>query len=287
MEQSASGSHGVRRPPGHLRTQSLQAIARGSDAVCFFQWRASRAGAEKFHSGMMPHRGPHSRVFRKITALGRNLADRSDVAGTQVPAQVAILMDWDNWWAVSGEHLLARIDLLARLHDFSEPLWRLGIVTDFVRPSDDLSKYRIVLAPNLYLLTAADADRIESYVDDVGTFVMRFFFGVVDEHDYVRVGGYPALLADLMGLRTDEFLPRHDTLTCDSELLGGFTADFWVDDLQTTTAEAIATVRAGSWQAHRCCCATASATAPPGTSRPSWSPARCGRCSRTCRSRRA
>lgn len=245
MEQSASGSHGARRPPGHLRTQSLQAIARGSDSVCFFQWRASRAGAEKFHSGMVPHRGPHSRVFREVTALGRDLVELPDVVGSPVPAQVAILMDWDNWWAVSGAHLPASIDLLARLRDFYEPLWQLGIVTDFVRPCDDLTKYPIVLAPNLYLLTASDADRITSYVDEGGTFVMGFFSGVVDEHDHVRMGGYPALLADVMGLRIDEFLPQQGSLTCSSELLGSFTADFWADDLSVTTAEPVAEVAEG------------------------------------------
>ncbi len=245
MEQSASGSHGARRPPGHLRTQSVQAIARGSDAVCFFQWRASRAGAEKFHSGMVPHRGAQSRVFREVTALGQDLAALSDVVGAPVPAEVAILMDWDNWWAVSGEHLPARIDLLARMQDFYEPLWRLGVVVDFVRPSDDLSRYRLVVAPNLYLLTASDADRITSYVEEGGTFVMGFFSGVVDEHDHVRVGGYPALLADVMGLRIDEFLPRRDSFPCTSELLGDFTADFWADDLEPSTATVVATVAEG------------------------------------------
>ncbi len=245
MEQSASGSRGPRRPPGHLRTQSLQAVARGADAVCFFQWRASRAGAEKFHSGMVPHRGPHSRVFREVTALGRGLAELSGVVGAPVPARVAILVDWDNRWAVGDEHLPSPLDLLDRLRDFYEPLWRLGIVTDFVRPSDDLTGYRVVLAPNLYLLTAPDADRITSYVDDGGTFVMGFFSGVVDEHDHVRVGGYPALLTAVMGFRIDEFMPQNGTLTCASELLGGFTADFWADDLVPTTASVVASVAEG------------------------------------------
>ena len=94
-------------------------------------------------------------------------------------------------------------------------------------------------------LTACDADRITSYVDEGGTFVMGFFSGVVDEHDHVRMGGYPALLADVMGLRIDEFLPQQGSLTCTSELLGEFTADFWADDLSVTTAEPVAEVASG------------------------------------------
>ena len=37
---------------------SLRHVARGADGVGFFQWRASRAGGEKFHSAMVPHAGP-------------------------------------------------------------------------------------------------------------------------------------------------------------------------------------------------------------------------------------
>ncbi|HEX7301867.1 beta-galactosidase [Lentzea sp.] len=245
MEQSPSAARGPRRPPGQLRTQSLQAVARGADAVCFFQWRASRAGAEKFHSGMVPHRGPDSRVFREVTALGRDLASLSGVVGAPVPAQVAILVDWDSRWAVGDEHLPARVDLLDRVRDFYAPLWRLGIVADFVRPSADLSGYRLVLAPNLYLLTASDADRVQSYVEGGGTFVLGFLSGVVDENDHVQLGGYPALLADVLGLRVAEFLPQSGTLTCSSELLGSFTADFWADDVEVTTASVVAAVAEG------------------------------------------
>src|SRR2546430_7548557 len=58
----------IRRPPRStlslhdalpilMRLWSYQAVARGADGVMFFQWRQSRAGAEKHHSAMVPH-GP-------------------------------------------------------------------------------------------------------------------------------------------------------------------------------------------------------------------------------------
>ncbi|MFD5824628.1 beta-galactosidase [Lentzea sp. NPDC060358] len=245
MEQSPSAARGPRRPPGQLRAQSMQAVARGADGICYFQWRASRAGAEKFHSGVVPHRGPESRVFREVAALGEDLAALSGVVGAPVPARVAILVDWDTWWAVGDEHVPARISLLGRLRDFYAPLWRLGVVADFVRPSDDLSGYRLVLAPNLYLLTDAAATSIRSCVEGGGTFVLGFFSGVVDENDHVRLGGSPALLLDVMGVCVSEFLPQSGTLTCSSDLLGPFTADFWADDLEVTTASVVAEVAEG------------------------------------------
>ncbi|MBA7676412.1 hypothetical protein ES703_84653 [subsurface metagenome] len=36
-----------------MRLWSYQAIAHGADGMMFFQWRQSRRGAEKFHSGMV------------------------------------------------------------------------------------------------------------------------------------------------------------------------------------------------------------------------------------------
>ena len=59
--------------PGVMRLCSYQALARGADGIMFFQWRASQAGAEKFHSGMVPHVGTDSRVWREIKGLGNEL----------------------------------------------------------------------------------------------------------------------------------------------------------------------------------------------------------------------
>lgn len=62
MEQATrlvyAGSRALSRPPGRMLRDSLGYLARGSDSVLFFQWRASRAGAEMWHSAMLPHAGP-------------------------------------------------------------------------------------------------------------------------------------------------------------------------------------------------------------------------------------
>lgn len=68
MEQATrlayAGSRVLSRPPGRMLRDSLGYLARGSDSVLFFQWRASRAGAEMWHSAMLPHAGPGTAAFR-------------------------------------------------------------------------------------------------------------------------------------------------------------------------------------------------------------------------------
>ncbi|HEX2099095.1 MAG TPA: beta-galactosidase, partial [Candidatus Synoicihabitans sp.] len=119
MEQASSAVNWrpVNRPkrPGLMRVHSLQAVARGADGVMFFQWRASRAGAEKFHSSLIPHQPPaQSRVFNEVRTLGQELRRLHPIAGSvPPPAPVAIVFDWENWWACDLESKPGRTDCVA------------------------------------------------------------------------------------------------------------------------------------------------------------------------------
>ena len=129
----------VAKRPGELLVDSLRHVARGADGVGFFQWRASRAGGEKFHSALVPHAGPDSARFREVVALGAALKAIGEVAGAPVAADVALLWDWNAWWACdqdshpSGE--LRYVDAPQRWH---RALTELGATVDVVHPSADL-----------------------------------------------------------------------------------------------------------------------------------------------------
>jgi beta-galactosidase len=211
MEQAPSAvswrAVNVPKAPGQFRALSLQAVARGGDAILSFQWRASATGAEKFHSGMLPHAGTDSRVWREVVALGADLGRLAQVAGRPVPAEVAMLLDWESWWALELDPHPSRLRLIELLRAFYRPLFEAGVNADFAHPESDLSKYRLVLAPALYLVSDAGADNLRRFVADGGTIVMSFFSGIVDPSDRVRLGGYPAPWRDLLGLRVEEFAP--------------------------------------------------------------------------------
>ena len=67
--------------PGEMLRNSLAHVARGADAVMFFQWRQSFAGSEKFHSAMVPHGGRDTRVWREVVELGAALKRLAPVRG--------------------------------------------------------------------------------------------------------------------------------------------------------------------------------------------------------------
>ena len=215
MEQAPSAvnwrRNNGRKQPGRMRLDSWQAVAHGADAVLFFQWRASRGGAEKFHSAMVPHGGPDTAVFRAVTALGEELAGHPDLLGS-VPARsdVALLLDWPSWWAVELDAHPADLSVLDAAYAHHRPFHDAAVATDVVPVTADLGRYRLVVVPNLYAVGEANARRLKDYVRAGGTLVMSYFSGITDEHDRVHLGGYPGPFRDLLGLIVEEFDPGPD-----------------------------------------------------------------------------
>ncbi|MEU6404295.1 beta-galactosidase [Streptomyces sp. NPDC046985] len=242
MEHSTSAVNwqpvNVAKQPGEMRRNSLTHLARGADGIMFFQWRQSRAGAEKWHSAMLPHAGTDSRVWREVRSLGADLAALGEVAGTRVQAETALLFDWHNWWALELEARPSeQMRYLDAVRDWYEALWTSNITCDVVAPGADLTRYKAVFAPNLYLLTDEDAANLERYVRGGGHLAVGCFSGVVDAHDRVRLGGYPGALSDVLGLRVDEYLPLR---TGDAvRLSDASTAELWAERVEPRGCETV------------------------------------------------
>ncbi|MCS5713166.1 beta-galactosidase [Herbiconiux sp. CPCC 205716] len=201
MEQAPNSvqwrSNNAAKKPGQMAAWSEQAIARGSDGVLFFQWRQSRAGQEKFHSAMVPHSGVRSRTWREVVELGCSLENR--VWSDPPRGDVAIVFDWENWWALRQPDLPADIDYYSVVFAWYKALHDQNVQVSFVRPTDDLSTFAMVVAPALYLLGEAGARSLETFVDGGGVLLTTAFVDVVDTRDHFRAGGYSVQLAGVLG----------------------------------------------------------------------------------------
>jgi beta-galactosidase len=240
MEHSTSAVNwapvNLAKQPGQMRRNSLAHVARGSDGALFFQWRASRRGAEKYHSGMVPHAGTDSRVWREVVELGNDLKRLAAVRGSRVVADVAMLWDYESWWAVElDSHPSAEVTYLDRIQAFHAALWNAGITVDIVHPSHEWSGYQLVVVPSLYLVSDATAEALARYVETGGFLLVSYFSGIVDTDDAIRLGGYPGAFRDVLGVRVEEFLP----LIEEHDLDDGSVASLWSEDLRLQGAEAV------------------------------------------------
>ncbi|WP_308636505.1 beta-galactosidase [Paenibacillus silvisoli] len=199
--------------PGMHKLSSLQAVAHGSDTVQYFQWRKSRGSSEKFHGAVVDHVGhEHTRVFQDVAELGATLSKLTDVIGTTVPAETAILFDWDNRWAVNDAQgpRNSGIHYENTVMQHYRALWEMGVPTDIVGSGDDFAKYKLLLLPMAYLLRAETGAKIEKFVREGGTVAVTYWSGVVDENDLCYLDGFPGPLRTTVGIWAEEIEGLHD-----------------------------------------------------------------------------
>jgi beta-galactosidase len=119
---------------------------------------------------------------------------------------------------------------------------------DFVAPEADVSAYRLVLVPALYLLSQEAADTLCSYVDNGGALAVWYFSGVADPENRIRLDGYAGALSPVLGVRVEEVhpVPPEATLTLSS----GARARMWSEFVRTEGAEVVAGYADGPLAGH-------------------------------------
>jgi beta-galactosidase len=194
--------------PGIIRLFTYQLVSRGACGILYYRWRQPRIGNEKFYGAVLPHHLEGSRrIYNEIAQIGEELKLLAPaLKDTQVVAEACILYSHESDWVLSQLNqpskffnLREHIQLIYNaLHDRNVPV-------DFARPSEDLSKYKIVFAPSLHLISGGEADRLKLYVQNGGTLVATFNTGLVDENNMASDHGFPHDLTDLFGLEVQEF----------------------------------------------------------------------------------
>ena len=228
---------------GEMIRNSMSHIARGSSGAMFFQWRASKAGSEKFHSAMVPHAGTETRIFRDVVELGASLKNLDPVAKTKTrKASIAMIYDYESFWALSQRNLPSSEIFYPDLaHDWYRALWKLGATVDFVSPKaslEQLLEYELILTPMLYLIPKSLED-ILIEVAKSKSLVVSYFSGISDASDSVKLGGYGgALVRDALGVFVSEFCPLGQSE--EIKISNGFKASNWCEISTSSSSQVLA-----------------------------------------------
>jgi beta-galactosidase len=196
----------LKRPGIHMLT-AMQAVAHGSDAVLYFQWRQGLGGREKFHGAVLDHTGStDTRVFREVAEVGSRLEGLAPVLHSTRRSDIAVIYDWENRWAIHASCGPARDhkDYLPTCLAHYRPLWQGGWPADVIQSTCDFSSYRVLIAPMLAMLRPGVAERLEAFVAGGGTLIGTYWSGLVDEDDRLFETPFPGPLAHVFGIQNEE-----------------------------------------------------------------------------------
>jgi len=236
--------------PGVVRMFTHQLVSRGATGVLYFLWRQPRIGSEKFYGGVLTHDGKaRNRIYQEIKQVGQELQALAPLLkDTRVAAETCILLSHDNDWNLSGVKQPNKyFNQREHVQLFYNAFHDRNIPVDFARPTEDLSRYKIVVAPSLQLLAGGEADLLKLYVQNGGTLVGTFNTGLVDEHHMAPDSGFPHDLTDLFGLEVLEFDPlppgqeNHITSKGQFSATHLHPAKVWCDIIEPRTCQILAT----------------------------------------------
>ena len=246
MEQQAGitgwGIVGRTPRPGQLALWAMQSIAHGADTVVVVRWRSCLMGTEQYWHGILPHSGIPGRYHRELKAFmaGTGPALR-EMQGSMPRCEAAIIRSYDQEWAISIQPHHPELRYVNHLMTYYRALWSRNVPVDLIPEEADFSRYKLLIAPLIFLMKPGIREKLKAYAERGGTLVVTMRSGVKDEHDIALSDGpLPCGLDDLCGARVTEYdslLQAEGSVRWDGE---DYPCELWCDVLETTTAEVLA-----------------------------------------------
>ena len=207
-------------PPydGQLRQDVYLMAATGANMVEYWHWHSLHYGQETYWKGVLSHDLEPGRPYAEVARTAHELQRiGSRIVNLQAAHPVALLYSNDSRrgteympflttqppgdmpWSHPGGYDVE----MRRLY---RALYRLNVGVDFVFPETaDLSGYKVVVVPPLYIASDALLTRLVDYARAGGHLVLTLKSGFCDEYSTVRPSMAPGPLREAAGFHYQEF----------------------------------------------------------------------------------
>lgn len=238
--------------PGQLRLWTFQAIAHGATGVNYFRWDTADFGAEEYWHGLLNHDRSRSPGFDEIKRTIQEAKSLGvDLLKAPYVADVALCFDLNSSWAVTIQPGQPKLSYMAEAMAWYGAAAATHAGIDVVNATEDLSRYKVVLAPLMYVLSNQQAEAIRRFVHGGGMFVSGIRLGVKDENSQIVRTPLPGLLRDVMGATVLDYQPiysekqgvRFQGALGDAEA----PCSLWADILNADHADVQATYTTGQY----------------------------------------
>jgi len=248
FNEFTAGGPGYYGTPGRSRMWAHFGLLLGAQAVMPWTWHSHHGGEEQALFGLIDHDDRPSWKLDEFATIAREFATLEKLGFPRLPQpQVAIAYAFDNVIASAPPKAMSNTVLpyirpgyLKQAHEAYEPLFRDNVDVAIIHVGhEDLSRYKLVVVPGMYLLDEASTENLRRFVAGGGTVVITAQSAKVDDHDQWHDTPLPGGLADVFGLRTNAFYDAGALRTTlggeDVQLKEGF-----YEVLEPSTAEVLA-----------------------------------------------
>ena len=232
--------------PGMIKGYALQAFAHGADTVIFFRWRTANIGAEMHWHGLIDHSGVPGRRFDEFAQLCGEAEKLKDIRGSELRSDIAILFSADSGRAFRLQPQTDGFSYIEQIKAVHQAFVRYGLNVDIIDEHADISGYKIVCAPALYVTDSTTVKRLRDFAENGGTVVLTARSGVKDENNNCIMEPLPTVYRELVGCHVTEYDPigwdRAKVRFTDGE---EYECKQWCDILETDTAKTAASYSSG------------------------------------------
>jgi beta-galactosidase len=235
---------------GQLRLWAYQAVAHGAMGINYFRWDTATFGAEQYWHGLLNHDRSKSPGFDEVAQTIRELRALGEEAlHAPYVADAALCFDYAADWATAIQPGQPKLKYGTEVSLWYGALWGGHIGVDIVNAAQDLSRYKILFAPLLYVVSEQQAKTIREFVRDGGVLVTGFRLGAKDSASQMVKTPLPGLLRDVMGVTLVDYVPIYSEklgVRFSSPLAGpDAECHLWADVLKPESAETLATYTMG------------------------------------------
>lgn len=231
---------------GETRAMAWHAVGHGADCIAYWQWRSALNGQEQYHGSLVGPDGEPVPVYAEAARAGVEFEKAAPVlAGTQPVSEVALIHDYDSRWAIEFNPFSNRYEQMPLLIDYYRALREPTQAVDIVTPAMDLSRYKLVVAPSLNVVSEELAARLADYVRAGGHLVLGPRTGMKDEFNALNRQRQPGPLLPAVGGRVEQFYALLDAVPVGGAW-GEGTATVWAERLDRLAPDAEVVLRFGA-----------------------------------------
>jgi len=232
--------------PGTLRMWLYHSFASGCSFACSYRYRQINYGAEQYHGGIMKLDGvtlsqggkDYEQTMKEMKALRKTYNPKAVYPAKLESRKTALLWNYDNFWSLERQKQTNEWDTRRFFQNYLEIAKSLGAPTDILYENDDLSSYKVVIAPAYEMVDSALVQKWMNYVKQGGNLVLTIRTGVKNRWGHLFHSGWAGPIYPLIDATISDFDQLLPSMKGNIDLKSkNYTWNMWADVITANKPE--------------------------------------------------